>query len=42
MIENFFINNDIDVMNFFVLGKLYSMYDRERMSCIYVIKEVVE
>lgn len=29
-------------MNFFVLGKFYSMYDRERMSCIYVIKEVVE
>lgn len=29
-------------MNFLASGKSYSMYDRERMSCTHVTKEVAE
>lgn len=41
-IENLLINNDTDAMNFLASGKSYSMYDRERMSCTHVTKEVAE
>lgn len=40
-IENL-INNDTDAMNFLASGKSYSMYDRDRMSCTHVTKEVAE
>lgn len=41
-IENLIINNDTDAMNFLASGQSYSMYDRERMNCTYVTKDVAE
>lgn len=41
-IKNLIINNDTDAMNFLALGQSYSMYDRERMNCTHVTKDVAE